>query len=146
MSSTTLDLAAAQAIVAAALASARARGAKPLAVIVVDAGAHPVAFAREDGASFARLDIARAKAAGALAMDADSRVLAQRAAGNPVFFQSVTVALEGRIAFSPGGVLVRGANGQVLGAVGASGDTGDCDEECVLAGLRAAGFNLETQP
>ncbi|NKJ42680.1 uncharacterized protein GlcG (DUF336 family) [Novosphingobium sp. SG720] len=146
MSAMKLDLAAAQAVVAATLASARARAARPLAVIVVDTGGHPIAFAREDGASFARLDIARAKAAGAVAMEADTRVLAQRAAGNPVFFQSVTVALDGKIAFSPGGVLVRGADGGVLGAVGASGDTGDCDEECVLAGLRAAGFNLETQP
>lgn len=143
---TALNLAAAQVVIEAALASARARAAKPLAVIVVDAGGHPLAFAREDGASFARLDIARAKASGALAMDADTRVLAQRAAGNPVFFQSVTVALGGQIAFSPGGVLVRDAQGQVLGAVGASGDTGDCDEECVTAGLRAAGFNQEMVP
>lgn len=143
---TTLNLAAAQAVIEATLASVRARAAKPLAVIVVDAGGHPLAFAREDGASFARLDIARAKASGALAMDADTRVLAQRAAGNPVFFQSVTVALGGQIAFSPGGVLVRDAQGRVLGAVGASGDTGDCDEECVLAGLRAAGFNQEMVP
>ncbi|OYX93517.1 MAG: GlcG protein, partial [Novosphingobium sp. 35-62-5] len=30
-----------------------------------------------------------------------------------------------------------------IGAVGVSGDTGDCDEECALAGIRAAGFNLE---
>ncbi|MFC3670919.1 GlcG/HbpS family heme-binding protein [Novosphingobium pokkalii] len=143
---TALNLAAAQAVIEATLASARARAARPLAVIVVDAGGHPLAFAREDGASFARLDIARAKASGALAMDADTRVLAQRAAGNPVFFQSVTVALGGQIAFSPGGVLVRDAQGLVLGAVGASGDTGDCDEECVLAGLRAAGFNQEMVP
>ena len=140
---TTLDLAAAQAVSAAALASARARAAQPLAVIVLDAGGHPIAFAREDGATFARLDIARAKAKGALGMGADTRILAQRANGNPVFFQSVAVALGGDMAFSPGGVLVRDSQGHVVGAVGASGDTGDCDEECVIAGLHAAGFNQE---
>lgn len=140
---TALSLAAAQTALAATLAEARARQAKPLAVIVLDAGGHPVAFAREDGATFARLDIAKAKALGALGMGDDTRVLAERAKGNPVFFQSVAVALGGAIAFSPGGVVIRAADGAIVGAVGASGDTGDCDEDCVLVGLRAAGFNLE---
>lgn len=134
---TPLTLAAAQTVLGVALDNARARNARPLAVIVLDAGGHPVTFAREDGATFARLDIA-------LGMGDDTRVLAERAKGNPIFFQSVAVALGGGIAFSPGGVLIRDAQGGVVGAAGASGDTGDCDEECVLAGLRAAGFNQET--
>jgi uncharacterized protein GlcG (DUF336 family) len=74
-----LTLAQAQAILAGALADARAQSLKPLAVIVLDKGGHPIAFAREDGASFARIDIARAKAAGALGMEADTSVLAERA-------------------------------------------------------------------
>ena len=137
---TGLTLAQAQTIIAAALAAARARGAVPLAVVVLDAGAHPVAFAREDGATFFRLQIATAKGTGALGMGADTRVLAQRAAGNPGFFQGLAVTVGGDIAFSPGGVLVRDAAGTVIGAVGVSGDTGDCDEECALAGIRAAGL------
>ena len=137
-----LNLSAAQTIVSAALADARARGAKPLAVIVLDAGGHPVAFAREDGATMFRHDIARAKAVGALGMGDDTRVIAERAKGNPAFFQSVTAVVGGQIAFSPGGVLIRDG-GSVIGAVGISGDTGDCDEECALAGIRAAGFNME---
>ncbi|NLR70553.1 heme-binding protein [Novosphingobium sp. ERN07] len=137
-----LTLSAAQTITSAALAEARARGAKPLAVIVLDAGGHPVAFAREDGATMFRHDIARAKAVGALGMGDDTRVIAERAKGNPAFFQSVTAVVGGNIAFSPGGVLIRDG-AAVIGAVGISGDTGDCDEECALAGLRAAGFNLE---
>lgn len=137
-----LTLNAAQAIVTAALAHARSLSAKPLAVIVVDAGGHPVAFAREDGATIFRHDIARAKAIGAIGMGDDTRVLAERAKGNPAFFQSVTAAVGGNIAFSPGGVLIR-HNGTVIGAVGISGDTGDCDEECAFAAIRAAGFNKE---
>ncbi|MFY7834750.1 MAG: GlcG/HbpS family heme-binding protein [Novosphingobium sp.] len=137
-----LTLFAAQTIVAATLAEARSRSAKPLAVIVIDAGGHPVAFAREDGATMFRHDIARAKAVGALGMGDDTRVIAERAKGNPAFFQSVTAVVGGNIAFSPGGVLIRHA-GAIIGAVGVSGDTGDCDEECAIVGLRAAGFNLE---
>ncbi|MBC2668827.1 heme-binding protein [Novosphingobium piscinae] len=137
---TTLTLAQAQAIIVGALAAARSRAAQPLAIVVLDAGAHPVALAREDGATFFRHEIATAKATGALGMGADTRVLAQRAANNAAFFQAVAVTLGGRIAYSPGGVLVRDAAGAVIGAVGVSGDTGDCDEDCALAGIRAAGL------
>ncbi|EJU10563.1 heme-binding protein [Novosphingobium sp. 11B] len=141
----TLTLLQAQTIVTAALAEARSRGAKALAVIVLDAGAHPVAFAREDGASLYRFDIARAKAEGAVGMDADTAVLAERAKGNPVFFHSVSAAVGGGIAFSPGGVVIRDVNGALIGAVGVSGDTGECDADCALAGIRAAGLVEETE-
>lgn len=134
-----LKLSQAQAILAGVQAEARARGANPLAIAVLDAGGHPVAFAREDGAGFLLADVARAKATGALGMGANSRSLAERATGNPVFFQSLAVAVDGRIAYSPGGVLIRDDAGQVIGAVGVSGDTGDCDEACALAGIAAAG-------
>jgi uncharacterized protein GlcG (DUF336 family) len=139
----TLSHSTARNIVDGALAEARRRGAKPLAVIVLDAGGHPVSFAREDGASLFRHDIARAKAMGALGMGDNTRVLAERARGNPAFFQSVSVAVGGAIAFSPGGVVIRDAGGGAIGAVGISGDTGDCDEECAFVGLIAAGFTQE---
>jgi uncharacterized protein GlcG (DUF336 family) len=127
-------------IIREALAKARAQSLKPLAVIVLDAGGHAIGFAREDGASFFRHDIARAKAVGALGMGDDTRILAERANANPAFFQSVTAVVGGNIAFSPGGVLVRDINGAVIGAVGISGDTGDMDEACAFAGIKAAGL------
>ncbi len=130
----------AQKIVRDALAHGRTQKLKPLAVIVTDAGGHVIAFAREDGASFFRHDIARAKAVGALGMGDDTRVLAERANTNPAFFQSVTAVVGGNIAFSPGGVLVRDATGIVIGAVGISGDTGDMDEACAFVGIAAAGL------
>ncbi|MEC3948886.1 GlcG/HbpS family heme-binding protein [Sphingobium sp. HWE2-09] len=135
-----LSLSHARTIIDAALDKARAVGAQPLAVVVLDAGAHPVATVREDGASLFRFDIAKAKASGALGMGADTRILAARAASNPVFFQSVAAAT-GRLALSPGGVLIRDVGGAVMGAVGISGDTGDCDEICAMAGIEAAGLS-----
>lgn len=136
-----LTLHQARTIIDAALAKGRADGAQPLAVVILDAGAHPVATVREDGASLFRFDIAKAKASGALGMGADTRVLAARAASNPVFFQSVVAATGGRLALSPGGVLIRDVEGAVIGAVGISGDTGDCDEACAIAGIRAAALS-----
>ena len=135
-----LSLAHARTIIDAALDKARAVSAQPLAVVVLDSGAHPVATVREDGASLFRFDIAKAKASGALGMGADTRILAARAASNPVFFQSVAAAT-GRLALSPGGVLIRDVEGAVMGAVGISGDTGDCDEICAMAGIEAAGLS-----
>lgn len=132
----TLSLAQARTIIDAALDADHAQA---LAVVVLDAGAHPVAFARQDGASLFRFDIAKAKATGALGMGADTRVLAARAASNPVFFQSIAAAT-GQMAFSPGGVLVHDADGKLIGAVGISGDTGEVDEACARAGIIAAGL------
>ena len=57
-----LSLAQARTIIDAALAQGRAEGAQPLAIVILDAGAHPVAMMREDGASLFRFDIAKAKA------------------------------------------------------------------------------------
>jgi uncharacterized protein GlcG (DUF336 family) len=136
-----LTLAQARTIINRALEQGRTDSAQPLAIVVLDAGAHPVAMVREDGASLFRFDIAKAKASGALGMGADTRVLAARAASNPVFFQSVVAATGGRLALSPGGVLIRDVEGAVIGAVGISGDTGDCDEACAIAGILAAGLS-----
>ncbi|WP_028055708.1 GlcG/HbpS family heme-binding protein [Sphingobium bisphenolivorans] len=139
----TLSLSTAQSIVAGALEAARTKQAKPLAVAVVDAGGHLIAFAREDGATIFRHHIALAKARGVVGMGDDTRVLADRAKSNPLFFQSLSGAVDGNIAFSPGGVAVRDAGGSLLGAVGISGDTGDVDEECALAGLTREGLQGE---
>jgi uncharacterized protein GlcG (DUF336 family) len=127
----------AEAMVGAAMAEARSCNAKPLAVIVLDIGGHPVAFRREDGCSLFRFDIARAKALGALGMGADSAELAKRAGANPIFFTTVAIACGGNLALSPGGLLVFDQAG-LVGAVGISGDTGEVDEACARAGIAAA--------
>lgn len=135
-----MKLSSARAILDSAIAAARECNARPLAVAVLDPGGHLVTFARDDGASLFRFDIARAKALGALGMGADTRVLAERAKDNPVFFASVSAAVGGDIVLSPGGVLVSGTDGVLLGAVGISGDTGDVDERCAVAAIAAAGL------
>lgn len=125
-------------VIAGAFEAARSRDLKPMGVMVLDSGGHPVAYSREDGAAFLRHDIARAKARGALGMGMDTRILAERAAKNPVFFGSVAVVAEGDLAFSAGGVLIRDDGGDVIGAVGVSGDQPDMDEACAIAGIEAA--------
>jgi uncharacterized protein GlcG (DUF336 family) len=137
---TTLTLAQANAIVAAALAAARADGLPPVAVAVLDAAGHPLALQREEGATPLRVDIALGKAYAAAGMGVASRVLHQRAQDNPVFFNALASSSQGRFIPQAGAVAIRTTDGTLLGAVGASGGTGGQDEAICAAGVNAAGL------
>jgi uncharacterized protein GlcG (DUF336 family) len=136
-----LKLVQATAIIDAALAEGRKNNFALLAVAVLDAGGHIIAVKREDGASFLRVDLASAKAWGALGMGFGTRELAERAGKNPSFVAALSAVSQGRMVPSPGGVLVTDTDAEVLGAVGISGDTGDNDEACALAGIKAVGLS-----
>jgi uncharacterized protein GlcG (DUF336 family) len=136
-----LDLAVATQILDTALARARERRLDPLAVAVLDAGGHLIAFKREDGAGIVRFDIAFGKAWGALGMGYGTRELAQRAAKAATFVTVLAAVSQGRMVPSPGGVLIVDTDKSVIGAVGISGDTGDNDEACAIAAIEAAGLS-----
>ncbi len=135
-----LTLAQASTIVDIALATARDLELVPMTVAVLDAGGHLVAFKREDRSGILRYDIAYGKAWGALGMGFGSRTLYERAANTPQFFNALYVASGGRVVTNPGGVLIRDGEGEIVGAVGISGDTSDKDEACAIAGIEAAGL------
>ena len=135
---TKLKLKHAETIMDAAIAEARKLNLAPLAVAVLDAGGHVIAFKREDGAGIVRFDIAYGKAWGALGMGFGTREIAARAEKFPAFITSLYAISQGRAVPSPGGVLILDEDRDVIGAVGISGDTGDNDELCALAGIKAA--------
>ena len=136
----TLTLAQANQIINAALAASKQAGYQPMGIAVLDEAGHLKAFAREDGASMFRFEVAQAKAWGAVGMGVSSRRLGERAKGNPNFFVSLAATSAGRFLPQTGAVLIKDAQGQVLGAVGASGGTGDEDEAICMAGVTAAGL------
>ena len=138
---TTLTLEQANTIIGAALAKSKASGFKPMGVAVLDAAGNLKAFASEDGASMFRFDVARGKAWGAVGMGVASRALAERAKENPNFFVSLAATAQGRFLPQTGAVVIKDAAGQVIGAVGASGGTGDEDELICIAGVQAAGLS-----
>ncbi len=139
-----LTLAAAQTIAQHTLAKGREMGLAPLTVVVLDGAGQLKAALREDGASLARVDIAWGKANGCLAMGFGSRELARRAQATPAFINALTVTQGGHVVPVAGGVLVKNAEGAVLGAVGVSGDLSDKDEACAVAGIQAAGLKADT--
>jgi uncharacterized protein GlcG (DUF336 family) len=135
---TRLTLEQASRIIDGAFDKARETGCRPMTVAVLDAGGHVVALMRQDGSGILRAEIATGKAYGALGFGLGSRDLAEK---NPVFLSAVAAASGGRMVPVPGGVLVRAADsGDIIGAVGISGDSSGQDESAAIAGIEAAGL------
>ena len=139
-----IDLDTARSIIAGTRAHAATAGFKPMTVVVLDAGGHVVAAEREDGSSIKRFEIAFGKAHGALSLGMGSRSIMGRAEQQPYFIAAVTSAVGGALVPVPGGVLVRDAQGALVGAVGVTGDTSDNDEAAAVAGIEGSG--LAAQP
>ncbi len=140
---TELELRQANELIDAVLRVAREKSMPPLAVAVLDAGAHLKAFQREDGVSFLRAQIAQAKAWGALAMACDTDQLAERYRQGGVqtgFIDALNAMTGGRIVPLPGGVLVRNDREEIIAAVGAAGGPSEDDEACVRAALDSLGY------
>ncbi|SDU39179.1 heme-binding protein [Stappia sp. ES.058] len=139
-----LTLSVSEKIIKAAFAKGADLSLKPLTVAVLDAGGHLLALMRQDGSSIMRPQIATGKAYGAIAVGAGSRWLDANAQTRPHFVQALNGAAGGGIVPVPGGVLIRdGEGGEILGAVGITGDTSDNDEACAIAGIQAAGLQAD---
>ena len=135
-----LTLAQANSLIHGALAAARQKSYRAMAVVVLDEAGHLKCAQREDGASMFRIDIATGKAWAAAAMGASSRQLGERARDNPIFYSSLPATAGGKFLAQTGAVLIKNAAGEVMGAVGASGGTGDEDEAICMAGISVAGL------
>jgi uncharacterized protein GlcG (DUF336 family) len=135
-----LTLAQANTVIANALTHAKTASFKPLGIVVLDARGTVKAASIADGSSLARFDIARGKAHGALAFNMGTRGLEKLAKDRPHFFAGAISAFASGMVPVAGGVLIKDANGNILGAVGVSGDTSDNDEIAGLAGITGAGL------
>jgi uncharacterized protein GlcG (DUF336 family) len=138
-----VTLAQASSIVDVALKKARELKQMPQTLVVLDTGGHVVCAKREDGSGIIRFDVAVGKAYGALGMGWGSRTMMERAAQNPNFLTAIAAASGGRLVPNPGGVLIRDAGNQIIGALGISGDTADNDEIIAVAGIEAAGLKAD---
>lgn len=140
----TLTCATATQIVTAALAEGRTRGFARLTAAILDPGGHLVALARDDGSSLLRPQIAIGKAWGVLGLGFGGRELAKRAAAIPNLFNALIELADGKMVAVPGGVIIRGSAGEILGSMGVTGDTSDNDELCAVVAIKAAGLVADT--
>jgi uncharacterized protein GlcG (DUF336 family) len=138
-----IDLETATNIVDAAIAKGREMEFEPLTVVVLDDSGIMKTMKREDGASLMRPDIAMGKAWGCLGFGFGGRVIAGRAETTPGFVNALIEMSGGRIVASPGGVLIKNGDGMIIGAIGITGDTGENDEICAIAGVEAVGLTAD---
>ena len=135
-----ISLAEANQIITGTFAAARKRKAHALAAIVLDAGGRVKAFQKQDGASLLRFEIAYGKAFGALALNRSSRQVLAKAKEKPAFMRSLAELADGPLFLEAGGQLIRDKAGEIVGALGVTGDVNEVDDLCAMDGIRAAGF------
>ncbi len=131
-------------IIEAVLARGRELRCRPLSVVVVEPGASVKAFQKQDDSSMLRFEMAYGKAYAALALGRSSSLVRMRAEERPMFMEYVIRASGDRIFPEGGGMLIRDNNGELIGAVGVTGDTQERDEELAAHGIRAAGFKTDS--
>jgi uncharacterized protein GlcG (DUF336 family) len=116
---------------------------RPLSVIVVEPGCKVKAFKKEDGSSMIRFEMAYGKAYAALALGRSSSLVKVRAEEKPIFMRYLLGASGDQIFPEGGGLQVRDAKGEVIGAVGVTGDTAERDEELAAHGIHAIGLKTD---
>ena len=141
----TITLSQARQVVDSSLAKGRELGLKPLSVVVLDTRGSLVAALSEDGCAQLRPKVAHGKANAAIGLGMGTRALMNRAEQQAYFVQAVNGLLGGDMVPVPGGVLIRTTEGELVGAVGISGDTSDNDEAAALSGIAAAGLMAQTE-
>lgn len=141
MSTITLDQA--NRIIAAILKRGAEINCRALSVLVVEPGCILKAFQKEDGSSMIRFEMAYGKAYAALAMGRSSKLVKVRAEEKPIFMRYLLSATGDQIFPEGGGMQIRDADGEVIGAVGVTGDTEDRDEELAAYGVRAIGLKTD---
>ena len=139
-----LSLSEAIKILEATFAKAEDLKLRPLGAMVLDAGGRPKCFMKQDGASLMRYEISYGKAFAALAMGRSSKMVLQKSREKPMFMQNLLELADGPMFLEGGGQLIRdGETGEVVGAVGVTGDVNETDDEAAIAGIHALGFKSD---
>ena len=139
-----LSLEEANTIIAASFAEAKKRKCRPMSAIVLDAGGRVKAFQKQDGASMLRFEICYGKAYGSLALGRPSRLVLQKAREKPLFMQSIENLADYPLFLEGGGQFIRDKFGEVLGAIGVTGDANELDDICAIAGIHAARLRADS--
>ena len=138
-----ITLAQSNRIIEAIFARGRELGCRPLSVVIVEPGAKVKAFQKEDGSAMLRFEMAMGKAYAALALGRASSLVRVRTEQRPLFMDFLFKASQDKIFAEGGGMLIRAADGELLGAVGVTGDTQEQDEALAAHGIRAAGLKTD---
>ncbi len=140
----TLNLSVANAIIDAVFRLGSERKLAPLAACILDSGGHLISGQRQDQCSIMRFEIAHGKAYAALALGRSTRFMQETlAVQRPGFVEALATAANGKFIPVAGGFLIRNQKGQLLGAIGVTGDTADNDELVAADAVNGAGFRAD---
>lgn len=141
---TAITLEQANRIIGAIIQRAAEMKCRPISAIVVEPGCVVKAFQKEDGASMIRFEMAYGKAYASLALGRSSSLVRIRREEKPDFIRHLVAVSGDKMFAEGGGMLIRDTAGEVIGAVGVTGDTEEHDEELAIHGIRAAGLKIDT--
>ncbi len=113
---------------------------RPISAVIAEPGAIAKAFKKEDGSAMLRYEMAMGKAYAALALGRSTSLIVERANERPLFMSFMFKASEDKIFAEGGGMLIRDTKGEVIGAIGVTGDTAANDEILCAHAIRAAGL------
>jgi uncharacterized protein GlcG (DUF336 family) len=139
-----IDRATANKVIDHGVAVAREMKLHPLTFCILDTGGHVVSAQREDDSGILRFEIAYGKAWGSLGMGHSTRYLQEFLAKNrPRFVDALAAASDGRFIPVLGGVLIRGKDGALMGALGVTGDTAENDEIVAVKAVESVGLKAD---
>jgi uncharacterized protein GlcG (DUF336 family) len=139
-----LSLDEANAIIAATFAEANKTRCRPMSAIILDAGGRVKAFQKQDNASMLRFEVCYGKAYASLALGRPSKLVLAKANEKPHFMQSIDNLADYPLFLEGGGQLIRDADGEVVGAIGVTGDANEMDDICAIAGIHAVGLRADS--
>src|ERR1700761_5484742 len=139
-----LSLEQANTIIAGTLEKARKERCRPMTAIILDAGGRVKAFQKQDNASMLRFEVCYGKAYGSLALGRPSKLVLQKANEKPLFMQSIENLADYPLFLEGGGQLIRDKSGEVVAAIGVTGDANEMDDICAIAGIHAAGYRADS--
>src|SRR6202162_3112671 len=139
-----LSLDQANTIIKACFVAAAKQKCRPMSAIILDAGGRVKAFQKQDGASMLRFEVCYGKAYGSLALGRPSRLVLEKAREKPLFMQSIDNLADYPLFLEGGGQLIRDRAGEVVGAIGVTGDANEMDDICAIAGIHAVGLRADS--
>ncbi len=139
-----LSLEQANTIIAVTFATAKKECCRPMSAIVLDAGGRVKAFQKQDGASMLRFEVCYGKAYASLALGRPSKLVLQKANEKPLFMQGIENLADYPLFLEGGGQLIRDEAGEVMGAIGVTGDANEMDDICAIAGIHAVGLRADS--
>jgi uncharacterized protein GlcG (DUF336 family) len=132
-----LSLEQANTIIAATFEKAKRERCRPMSAIILDAGGRVKAFQKQDNASMLRFEVCYGKAYASLALGRPSKLVLHKANEKPLFMQSIENLADYPLFLEGGGQLIRDREGEVIAAIGVTGDANEMDDICAIAGIHA---------